>query len=108
MTLVLSLVISTTRLSIPATHAHVSANPNPTTLLSHGTTECCALLQARKLLGAEDGKVDGLDLHPEVEGPADCLRSIHLRVGRVGIHVLVLLGFLVQDEVQPVASLVAN
>jgi hypothetical protein len=67
MTLALTLKISTTWLSIPTPHAHISTNPYPASLLGHGPTERCAFLQPREFLGAEDGKVNRLHLHPEVK-----------------------------------------
>jgi hypothetical protein len=67
MTLALTLEIPTTRLSIPTTHAHISTNPDPASLLGYGPTERGAFLETRELLGAEDGEIDRLDLHSEVK-----------------------------------------
>ena len=106
------------RLGFSSTHTHISTDTHSAALLGNYTRKSCTLGQARELLCAEDGERDGLDLETEIH-VLHWLSRLH-RHGHAGrahrpdrrrrhlVLVLVILGFLVQTEVESVEPLVSD
>jgi hypothetical protein len=103
---VLALLIA--GLAIATTHADITPDTDSASLLGDDSAELSALIQARELLGAEDVEAARLDLHAEVERSGHQGDSGVRGFWRIGILVGLILGLLIQVEVQTVAALVTD